>query len=54
MLRRLHAGTALVLARGVPAAVSAVSGAVGPWAFALGGVPAFSYWYFGPWFFPTA
>jgi hypothetical protein len=51
MLRYLHAGTALVLALAAPAAVYAVNGAVEPWAFVLGGVLAFSYWYFGPWLF---
>ncbi|MGD9846464.1 MAG: hypothetical protein AB7O60_00415 [Variibacter sp.] len=51
MLRFLHAGMTLALALAVPAAIYAVNGGVEPWAFGLGGVVAFSYWYFGPWFF---
>jgi len=33
----------------VPLAIYLINGAIEPWAFVLGAVIGFSYWYFGPW-----
>jgi hypothetical protein len=44
----IHRAVALAIALAVPLAIYLVNGTVEPWAFVLGAVIGFSYWYFLP------
>jgi hypothetical protein len=47
-LQIVHRASAVVVALVVPAVLYLVNGEAEPWAFALGALIGFSYWYFFP------
>ena len=51
-LPAIHRAVALAIALAVPLTTYMVNGAVEPWAFVLGAVIGFCYWYFFPFVFP--
>ena len=51
-LRTFHRATSVAIALAVPLAIYLINGTIEPWAFVLGAVLGFSYWYFGPWLLP--
>ena len=48
----IHRVVAVVIALAVPLAIYLINGTVEPWAFVLGAVVGFSYWYFFPFVIP--
>jgi len=47
-LRTFHAVTSVAIGLAVPLVIYLVNGTIEPWAFVLGAVIGFGYWYFGP------
>ena len=52
LLRAAHAAISVAIALAVPLAVYLVNGTLESWAFVLGAVVGFSYWYFFPFLLP--
>jgi len=48
----IHRVVAVAIALAVPLAIYLINGSVEPWAFVLGAVVGFSYWYFFPFVIP--
>jgi hypothetical protein len=47
-LKTFHRTTSVVVGLAVPVAIFLINGTLAPWAFVLGAVIGFGYWYFGP------
>jgi hypothetical protein len=47
-LRLFHRIMSVAVALAMPMAIYLINGTIEPWAFVLGAVVGFSYWYFGP------